>query len=251
MWSNQPTPTTTEHSTSVSAEKITPQQSHPAFWHQTKQRCCSAHTQLWFGREPNMWKVNDQDWFEVAAGIQARSRSQCSMRDSWTVCQHWTPALFTYFSSKLISPYLVIFCGRAVSYECVETRGGRHKSHRKGRMTHFLHCVIQPFPPLPSPSPWGRAETRRVEESQKSLWVSGQISRKGVADSFLRNACIFLGRKKMKSLLPLEFFFFFRAEPSTFHFDCDLLYLLQLRGRNDFNSLYFKQSPNFSSRTHK
>lgn len=86
MWSNQPTPTTTEHSSSVSTEKITPQQSHPAFWHQTEQRFCSAHTQLWFGREANTWKVNDRDWVEVAAGIQARSRSQCSMRDSWTVC---------------------------------------------------------------------------------------------------------------------------------------------------------------------
>lgn len=96
-----------------------------------------------------------------------------------------------------------------MSYECVETRGGRHKSHRKGRMTHFLHCVIQPFPPLPAPSPWGRAETRRVEESQKSLWVSGQISHEGVADSFLRNACIFLGRKKNEIVSPPRVFFFF------------------------------------------
>lgn len=132
-----------------------------------------------------------------------------------------------------------------MSYECVETRGGRHKSHRRGRMTHFLHCVIQPFPPLPSPSPWGRAETRRVEESQKSLWVSRQISHEGVADSFLRNACIFLGRKKNEIVSPPRVFFFWGGWAEHFSFRLWLTVFTTAAGEEWLQQFVFQAIPRF------
>ncbi len=53
------------------------------------------------------------------------------------------------------------------------------------------------------------------------------------------NSCTFVSLKKKKKSFSLRVLF--GQVEHMFQFDCDLLYLLQLWGRNDFNSLYFEQ----------
>lgn len=52
------------------------------------------------------------------------------------------------------------------------------------------------------------------------------------------NICTFVSGKKKSSF---SLWVLFCQVEHMFQFDCDLLYLLQLWGRNDFNSLYFEQ----------
>lgn len=80
--------------------------------------------------------------------------------------------------------------GRVMSYGCVEAGCWGDINPTKGRMTHFLCCVIQPF------SFSSTVSTRQSEEQPRGraaevTWSLGQILQEGVADSFLRERLYF------------------------------------------------------------
>lgn len=128
--------------------------------------------------------------------------------------------------------------GRVMSYGCVEAGCWGDINPTKGRMTHFLCCVIQPF------SFSSTVSTRQSEEQTRGraaevTWSLGQILQEGVADSFLWERLYFFSgcvktrqrqqqQKKLESFLPPRVLFGWAQH--MFQFDCDLLYLLQLWG---------------------
>lgn len=164
-----------------------------------------------------MWKVNDQGWFEVAAGIRAQTRGQYSMKDSWTVCSALNGGtLHVIFLKVNITIFSYIPWQSRELWVCGDSAVGDINPTEKAGW-HIFYTVSSSLSlQLPTPSPRGRAERRRGEEPQESLWVSGQISHEGEADSFLRNACIFWGVKKKMKQIPCTGTFFFGLSRARF-----------------------------------
>lgn len=76
-----------------------------------------------------------------------------------------------------------------MSYGCVEAWCWGDINPTKGRMTHFLRCVIQP-PPTPHAPTSPTVSMRQSEEQTRGRTAEvtlslGQILPEGVADSFL------------------------------------------------------------------
>lgn len=86
-----------------------------------------------------------------------------------------------------------------MSYGCVEAGCWGDINPTKGRMTHFLRCVIQPFFIFFPPSTSSTVSMRQSEEQTRGrtadvTWSLGQILQEGVADSFLWERLYFFER---------------------------------------------------------
>lgn len=165
MWCNQPTPTKTERSTSVGVGKITakPQPSPSCISHQIRQRCCPA-----LGVNPT-WKVPKVP--------RTPRHKECSIYGR--CARHWTngDSLHVIFLKVNITIFSDIPWQSCELWVCGDSAVGDINPTEKARWhifytvssslsLHFLHRLQEAM---------RGEETRRVEEPQEWLWVSGQV----------------------------------------------------------------------------